>query len=193
MSGGGGSSGGTTVQKYEPPAYLQPYLEDEANRAAELGKTPLSYFSGQTYAGFSPETESALGLQTSRAMAGSPVTAAMQDELTKTLGGYYLDPTSNPAFQHAAGNIGAEVGGMFSRGGRYGSGAMANQAREALTDLAAKTYGNERDAMSRAMQFAPQAANQDYYDIAKLGEVGGIREDLAQQAINETMARQNFA
>ena len=42
------------------------------------------------------------------------------------------------------------------------------------------------------MMFAPQAANQDYFDIAKLSEVGGVKEDLSQQGINEAMQRFQF-
>ena len=39
---------------------------------------------------------------------------------------------------------------------------------------------------------APQAANQDYTDIAKLSEVGAARENQNQQQINEDVARFEF-
>lgn len=187
-----GGGGGTQVVKNDPPEWLKPFQIEIGQRASELSKTPLQFYPGQTYAGLSPETEAALQMQTQRALAGSPVTQAMQAELTRTLGGQYLDPTTNPAFQKGAQAIQSQVGSMFAGAGRYGSGAMANQAREALTDLAAKTYDAERQRQIQGMLFAPTAAAQDYADAAKLAEVGGVREDLAQQAINEAINRFNF-
>ena len=125
--------------------------------------------------------------------SGSPLTAAAQGELAKTLAGGYLDPAASPAFQKAARDIQARIGGMYAAAGRYGSGAMANQANEALSTLAAQTYGQERENMMRGLLFAPQLAQQDYFDVAKLAEVGGAREDLQQQLIDEAVARHNFA
>lgn len=192
---GGGGGGGTqqVVQKSDPWAGQQPFLNDIFARAQALSNTPQAFFPDQTYAGLSPESEAALQMQTRRAMAGSPLTSAAQSELTRTLSGAYLDPTQNPAFQKAAGDIQSRIAGMFSSSGRYGSGAMANQANEALASLAAQNYGQERENMMRGMMYAPQLAQQDYFDAAKLAEVGGTREDLAQQAINDAMARYNFA
>jgi len=192
---GGGSGGGgtqTTVQKSDPWAGQQGFLTDIFTRGQQQSYVPQTFFPGQTYAGLSPETEQSLQMQADRARAGSPLTAAAQGELTKTLSGDYLDPSQNPAFQKAAGDIQSRVAGMYSAAGRYGSGAMANQAREALSDLAAQTYGDERQRMVQGMLFAPTLANQDYTDAAKLAEVGGVREDLAQQGINEAMQRYNF-
>jgi hypothetical protein len=192
---GGGGGGGTqqVVQQSDPWIGQQPYLNEIFARAQALSNTPQSFFPGQTFAGLSPESETALQMQARRATAGSPLTAAAQGELTKTLSGDYLDPTRNPAFQKAAGDIQSRLGGMYSAAGRYGSGAMANQANEALASLAAQSYGQERENMMRGMMFAPQLAQQDYFDAAKLAEVGGTREDLAQQAINDAMARYNAA
>jgi hypothetical protein len=194
--GGGGSSGGgtqTTVQKSDPWAGQQPFLQQVYGLAqGAYGSTPMNYFPGQTYANLAPETEQALRMQAQRAQQGSPLTGAAQGELTKTLSGGYLDPTGNPAFQKAAGDIQSRIGGMFSSAGRYGSGAMANQANEALSNLAAQTYQGERDNMMKAGLLAPQIAQQDYFDASKLAEVGGVREDFAQQGINEQMARHQY-
>lgn len=192
---GGGGGGGTqqVVQQSDPWIGQQPYLNEIFARAQALANTPQSFFPGQTFAGLSPETEAALQMQARRATAGSPLTAAAQGELTRTLSGEYLDPTLNPAFQKAAGDIQLRLAGMYSAAGRYGSGAMANQANEALASLAAQAYGQERENMMRGMMFAPQLAQQDYFDAAKLAEVGGTREDLAQQAINDAMARYDAA
>jgi hypothetical protein len=40
---------------------------------------------------------------------------------------------------------------------------------------------------------APQLANQDYFDIAKLAEVGAAREGTEQQRIDDARARYEFA
>lgn len=192
---GGGGGGGTTqtIQQADPWAGQQPHLADVFQRAQALSHAPQSFFPEQTFAGLSPETQSALALQTGRALAGSPLTAAAQGQLTDTLSGMYLDPTGNPAFRRAANDIQSRIAGMYASAGRYGSGAMANQANEALSNLAAQSYNQERENMIRGMMFAPQLAQQDYFDLAKLAEVGGVREDLAQQAINEAIARHNYA
>lgn len=192
---GGGGGGGTqqVVQQSDPWAGQQPYLSEIFARAQGLANTPQTFFPGQTFASLAPETEAALQMQASRAASGSPLTAAAQGELMKTLGGGYLDPTVSPAFQKAAGDIQSRIGGMYSAAGRYGSGAMANQANEALSTLAAQTYGQERENMMRGLLFAPQLAQQDYFDAAKLAEVGGVREDLQQQLIDAAVARHGFA
>lgn len=195
MSTGGGGGGGTntTIQKSDPPEWLKPFQTEIGSAASSLYNTrPLSMFPGQTFAGLSPETQAALNMQTQRALAGSPVTSAAQTELTNTLSGQYLDPATNPAFQKASQQIAGQIAGQFEGAGRYGSGAMANQQREALTDLAAKTYGDERQRQVQSMLFAPQMAQQDYFDAAKLAEVGGVREDFTQQGINEAIERFNF-
>lgn len=193
---GGGGGGGSTqqvVQKSDPWAGQQPYLNEIFKRAQALSKVPQTFYPERTFARLSPETEAALQMQSTRAMMGSPITAAAQEELARTLSGAYLDPAMNPAFQKAAGDIQSRVAGMFSSAGRYGSGAMANQANDALAALAAQSYGQERENMLRGLALAPQLVQQDYIDAAKLAEVGGVREDLAQQAINDAMARHSFA
>ena len=49
MSGGGGKQ--TTVQKSDPPAYLQPFLTDIAQTAFRNSQTPPAFFPGPTFLG----------------------------------------------------------------------------------------------------------------------------------------------
>lgn len=49
MSGGGGKQ--TTVQKSDPPAYLQPFLTDIAQTAYRNSQTPPAFFPGPTFLG----------------------------------------------------------------------------------------------------------------------------------------------
>lgn len=199
--GGGGGGGGTTqtIQKSDPWAGQQDYLKDVYAKAQLASRNPMSFFPGQTYAGLSPETEMALQFQTGRALAGSPLTAAAQGELTKTLSGDYLS-AGNPHFsammQQVSNQITPQVNAQFAAANRGNSGAHANALTSALADagsrLAYENYGDERQRMVQGMLFAPQLAQQDYFDAAKLAEVGGVREDLQQQAINEAMQRHQF-
>lgn len=206
---GGGSSGGTTttVQKSDPWAGQQPYLQGGPGipgvmpEAARLyQQNPLQFYPGQTFAPLSSETETALQAQTNRALTGSPVTGAMNTELQKTLSGGYLDAASNPYLMPMAENIRAQVqpaiDARFAAGGRGQSGLGARAVSQGVTDALAtqayNNYNNERTNQMRAMMFAPQAAMNDYQDIAKLQEVGNVREDLQQQQINEAMQRFQF-
>lgn len=205
--GGGGSSSTNTVQKADPWAGQQPYLQGgngipglfpEANRLYQ--NNPLQFYQGQTFAGLSPETEMSLQMQTDRALSGSPLNNAAQQNLTDTLNGKYLDINTNPYLMPAADQIMAkvlpQVNAQFAGSGRGNSGLAARAASQGATDalggLAFQNYNAERTNQQRSALLAPQLAQQDYADAARLGEVGSVREDFAQQGINEAMQRQQF-
>ena len=132
MSGGGSGGGTTTVQKADPWEGQQPYLTGddartgifpEAERLYNQG--PMQFYPGQTYAGFSPESQLALAGQTQRAMQGSPLTDAAQSELQRTLSGEYLNASTNPYLMPLADQVSAEVlpriQGRFEGSGLTGS------------------------------------------------------------------------
>jgi hypothetical protein len=207
-SGGGGNSGGgggggtnTTVQKSDPWSGQQPYLTDVMGKAQETyNRGPMQYYTGQTYAPLSAETQVAQDLQAQRALSGSSLTTAAQDQLTKTMRGDYLDPATNPYLNAGAEQIRAKVlpqiDARFSGSGRTGSALAARAAGEGVSDAIAsqamQNYTQERQNQIRGMMFAPQMAQADYQDIARLGEVGAAKEDYQQQAINEDINRFNF-
>jgi hypothetical protein len=199
--GGGGGQTNTTVQKSDPWSGQQPYLTDVMGKAQETyNRGPMQYYSGQTYAPLSTETQTAQNLQAQRALNGSPLTAASQQQLTDTMAGKYLDPATNPYLNAGADQIRAKVlpgiDARFSGSGRSQSGLAARAAAEGVTDAIAgqamQNYTNERNNQVKGMMFAPSLANQDYADIARLGEVGAAREDYAQQGINDAINRFNF-
>lgn len=198
-SGGGNTT--TTVTNSDPWAGQQPYLTAGFQQAANLyDNNPLQYYPGQTYAPVSGETNAALTAQTNRAMNGSPLTGAAQGELMKTLNGDYLDAAKNPYLMAASDSIMAKtlpaINARFAASGRGQSGLGAKAAGEgvasAMSAAGLQNYQAERTNMQRAQLFAPQLANQDYFDIAKLGEVGAARESADQQGIDEAMNRFNF-
>ena len=203
MSSGGGGSGKTeTIQKSEPWKGQKNELYKIFGSARGLYNNPetdLSYFPGNTVAPFSPETEQAFAAQTQRAQTGSPLTGQNQQMIGETLGGNYLD-AGNPHFQQMAdrirGQVQPNIDARFAVAGAGGS-PLANRALglglgDAIGSLAYQNYGDERNNQFKASTLAPQAANQDYTDIAKLSEVGAARENQSQQQINEDVARFEF-
>ena len=121
MSKGAGEA--RSVQNIEPWATQQPYLTKGFERAESLyGQPGPSYYPGQTYVGFSPQTETALTAAQTRATAGSPLLQQSQAELLKQAQGQYLSPATNPYLQglynQMAGDVTAGVQSEFSKAGR---------------------------------------------------------------------------
>jgi hypothetical protein len=196
------TSGGTTTtnQSSEPWKAIQPDLLNMYGLASQYGQTPGSFFPGQTYSQPAEASINARNMQTQRAMNGSPVTDAMQGELTGVLGGQYLD-AGNPHFGAMADRITNKVtqgmNSTFGGTGRFGSGAHANALASELTSgigaLGYQNYNDERGRMMQGLSLAPAAANQDYIDIAALRDAGGQWEDNEQKFIDDQMARHNFS
>lgn len=215
---GGGESPSTVTQKTtsEPPAYLQPYLTEVAQGAqANYKSASPTYFPGQTYAGMSSPTSTALANTINRATTGNPLLPAAQGLNLATMRGQYLDPNSNPfarATVDAANrplidnymqNVAPGNDSRFSLAGRYGSNSHVNaqtQSQDALqrglAENSAGIYGNiyntERGYQNAAIGQAPGLAEADYGDIAKLAAAGTTQEGYSQQAIDAAIAKHNF-
>jgi hypothetical protein len=201
FKGGGGSSSGsqttTTVQKADPWSGQQPYLSDVFSQAQNqyYDKSTPSYYPNSTVVPFSPQTQQALDLQQNRALNGSPVETAANQQLTDTLNGNYLYGGSgfNAAYNAAANQIIPQVNSMFNNSGRTNSGLAQTAMTQALSDAFAGQYGNERENQMRAEAFAPTAINQDYTDISKLADVGSQNEELSSENLQDAINRYNFA
>lgn len=82
----------------------------------------------------------------------NPLYGMSDEELAKTVSGYYLNPDTNPYLSRTgdivAGKIGRAVDSRFEGAGRYGSGAhadlLATDIGNALTNLYGTNYANER-------------------------------------------------
>jgi hypothetical protein len=175
----------------EPAAFIKPYLTQAAQESQNLfNEGGQQYFTGSTYVPFSPESEISLQAQTARALQGSPLNQAAQQETLRTATGGYL--SGSPALQQELGRVQGLVNSQFAKGGGYRS--SANQ--EALTrDLSRAVIGNyntERQLQQQAIQNAPQMANIDYGDIQQLGQVGAAREDLFSRQLQDQINRFNF-
>jgi hypothetical protein len=199
MSKGAGEA--RSVQNIEPWATQQPYLTKGFERAESLyGQPGPSYYPGQTYVGFSPQTETALTAAQTRATAGSPLLQQAQSELLKQAQGQYLSPTTNPYLQglynQMAGDVTAGVQSAFAGSGRYGSGAnqavLARELGNLANQVYAPAYQQERANMQNVLFSAPQLAQADYQDIGRLRQVGAEREGLQEAALADAMQRYQY-
>lgn len=194
MPGGGG--GGTTNTVSQPWAGQQPYLTKGFQQAEQnVLNRPLSYFPNSTVVSFAPETQMALGAQANRALQGSPLNFAAQQQLGDTLGGQYF--TNSPGFQNAVqatmDAVRPSIDSTFAGAGRYGSGLHAQQLGKGFAQGLAPLYESERNRQIQAAGMAPGVANQDYFDIAQLGNVGQQRQGQAGLELQDSINRFNFA
>jgi hypothetical protein len=201
----------TTTTAVDPN--IQPYLTyglEEAKKQYQTGGP--KFYPGQGYVGPSTATQTALQALQARAMAGNPLLAQAQGNVSGMIAGDYLggNPFFQGAFQPAATaaqtafqkSIG-DISSAASKAGRYGSGAMGDLQSQAagtfaqkLADTAGKlsyeNYAQERQNQMRALGMAPGLAEADYGDINKLLGAGQLGEGYQTSALQADMARYNF-
>lgn len=218
MSKGGGSSSGpttTTRTVAEPWKGVQPFMTQAFKDAtAQYVRGAPGYYPNATVAPLSGYTTGAIDWQADRAKAGSPLTQAAQQQLTKTMGGDYLsagnpyfsravEAATRPMIQNYNEVLAPQVDSAFSGAGRYGSDAHAtatargqegllNQIGDTTSQMAMQNYDSERMNQIRGMLFAPELAQQDYLDIAQLGAAGQGLDAYNQQQINANIDKYNY-
>jgi hypothetical protein len=220
MSGGGGESKSTSTQQAQtgPPQFIEGYLQTGINNLVDLyNKNPNApaYFPGSTVAPFSSTTEQALKALEARGAGGSPLTGAAQTQLTDTITGKYLDPTTNPQFKAALeashapyvdefmGTVIPGITSAFEGSGRTGSPAHQMAVDRATTGLnrtisdadakaGADYFTTARGQQIAASGMAPTLANQDFIDINQLGTAGQARDNQAQALIDADVAKYNY-
>lgn len=183
----------------EPWSGVQRFLS-QGYRAAESDvlNRPQEFFPGQTFVGYSPETEQALAAQTQRAGA-NPLLGQAQDYTSGVIGGDYLnanpylDQLSDSVLSSVMPQVSSQFGGAS---GRFGSPAMAEAlgrgVSRGMAPFLFQEYGAERGRQQQAAQMAPGLAREDYFDIGQLGQVGAARENLERQALQDEISRFNF-
>jgi len=210
--GGGGQQTSKTSSELDPT--VRPFVEYGLQEAKGLYQTPgPSYFPGQTYIAPSSQTQASLQAAEQRALAGSPLVSAAQQQQLGTIGGGYLS-AGNPYFTQAlagptqqatqAYNDAIKAAqGTASMAGRYGSGVSAdiqNRAAQTLSntlankygELAYQNYATERGLQNQAALNAPQMAAADYADIQQLANVGKTAEGYQQTALQSAIDRYNY-
>ena len=212
--GGGGSGGGTSETKTQLDPTIAPFVQYGLQEAKGLYQTDTpTYYPGQTYIGPSAQTQTALQAAQNRALMGSPLLPAAQQQQLGAIQGNYLS-AGNPYFTQAlAGPTQAATQAYndaikaaqstTSMAGRYGSGVSAdiqNRAANTLANTLANTYGNlayqnyatERGLQNQAVMNAPALAQADYADISQLANVGRTAEDYQKTALQADIDRFNF-
>lgn len=200
MSGGGSQPSNTTsTTTQEPPQYAIPYLQQAAQESQNLyGRGPNQYYEGQTVTPFSAETEGSLQGITARAKNGSQVNRNASGYTADVLGGKYLNsnPYIDATFNQAAQGTRSQLDSQFARSGRNigaSEAARADQLNQLATQIYGGNYANERAQQTSVLGMAPGIANQEYYDLAQLGQVGQTREDLTSRNIADQVARHDYA
>jgi len=216
-----------TTSQIDPA--LRPFLTQGLERARELfltGPQP-TFFPGQTYVTPSEATTEAISQQEALARAQSPSLQAAQQAYQASLGqigqtaagGFLqgspyqqamLQAATRPLTQQFGEQVLPGISSLYSRAGRYGSGAMeralggATEAYgRALGDVSAnivgQDYARERGLQQQAQmgqaalaQLAPSFYQQQFLPSQTLAQVGAAREAIAAQPLQEQMARFQF-
>jgi hypothetical protein len=218
----------TTSTSSIDPALL-PYLQTGLERAQSLfltGEQPR-FFEGQTYVSPSAQTQEALSQQEALARQQSPVLQQAQQAYQQALGGIgqtaqggflqgspfqqqAMQAATRPLEQQFSNQVLPNIASLYSKSGRYGSGAMQNalgQATEGFgralgdvtSNMANQQYMAERGLQQQAQlgqaqlaAAAPSIYGQQFIPSQQLAQVGAAREAIAAQPLQEQMQRFQF-
>jgi hypothetical protein len=206
---GGGGGGSTTTSGIDPT--IKPYVQYGLEEAKRQYETPgAAFFPGQTYVSPSEATQTALQAAQTRAMSGSPIQAAANQEYLSTVQGRGV----NPFLEGALAGTTRQAEEAYTRGvqglqskassmGRYGSSAMGQQVgqaqdifgrnlAESAGQLAYNSAEAERTRQMQAVAGAPAFAQADYQDIQKLLTAGQGQESYEQKALQDAINRYNY-
>ena len=210
------------------PALL-PYLTQGLERAQSLfltGEQPR-FFEGQTYVSPSAQTQEALAQQEALARQQSPVLQQAQQAYQQALGGIgataggsflganpyqqqMMQAATRPLEQQFSQSVLPNIASLYSKSGRYGSGAMQGalgQATESYgralgditSNIAGQQYMAERGLQQQAQlgqaqlaATAPSIYGQQFIPSQQLAQVGAAREQIAAQPLQEQMQRFQF-
>ncbi len=207
MGGGGGTQESTTRTELSPE--FKPYVNFALQQARGIYEGMPQ--APETLAvAPSAATQQALQMAQERAMAGSPLLQAAQQQNLAMVQGQGVNPFLAGALQAAyQPTIEAQqeafrgLQSQLSSAGRYGSDAGAQLAQRAgagfgraigdiQNQMAFASAEAERNRQQRAVETAPTLAAQDYSDIQRLLQAGQGAEAYQQQAIQGQLAAQNI-
>ena len=206
---GGGGGGSTTTSGIDES--IKPYVTYGLEEAKRQYQAPgAQFFPGQTYVSPSEATSQALQAAQQRAISGSPIQQAAQQEYLSTVQGRGV----NPFLEGALAGTTRQATEAYTRGvqglqsqassmGRYGSNAMGQQVgqaqdvfgrnlAESAGQLAYQSAEAERNRQMQAVANAPAYAQADYMDIQKLLTAGQGQESYQQKALQDAINRYNF-
>jgi hypothetical protein len=226
--GGGDDKGGNTMQTSNtaqttgPNPFLAPQLQTIGNKAFDWTNqniTAPGYFPGGTVAPQGARTGAAetMLFQTAANGLNDPNSASNvgRNFALDTIGGKYLDPASNPAYQgwlEASFRPQAEqfrdilapsIDSKFAGSGRTAGGAHFDTTMRGVQDLeraqadaAAKSalglYQGERNNQFAAAGMLPQFQNMDYQNLAGLLQAGQSSDAYAQSLLDDQNAKYSY-
>ena len=200
MSGGGSPSNVTQTQVTQLPQYLTDANTFGAGRAQSLYNTGgPAFYPGQQVAPFSPMQEQYLTGVQNLATQGSPLTQAAQQQDTNIVNGQYMNPATNPylqqTFDYAANAVQNKVGSEFAGAGRNPEASVAVQ-NDQMNQLANQIYGGNyqfgAQQQAQAIQQANPLANENWFNLAQLGNAGQQVQGQAQQMIGANQNLYNY-
>jgi len=205
-----------TESKVTP--YRQHQLDAILADIEMAGNKPFTFFGDQTYAGFDPlQTEALQGREAfAREQMPGMIDPAMQAwqstlsapdvasnpyvqgmlEQQQRLANRNLEENILPMLSDQA-SIQGGVGGFGGTGHRISEGLAAGRTQEALLNEAAKTqlgaYGQGLGQQQYGLSATPGMMSIGMSPYDTLAGVGGAYQGMDQNAINEAMARHEFA
>lgn len=197
--------GGTSTTNQEIPEELKPLATEYTKQAMALSNQPWQGYSGQRFADMNGLQGAGLGMAADRAMNGSAVMNAGQQNVMDTLNGNYLN--GNPYLDQMFGNAANRITDAYSRGTaaqtdaaaarsrNYGGSAWQEQTQanqqglgDSLSSLASNIYGQnyaqERQNQLSAWNAAPTYGNAAYQDASQLMNAGQMLQDQQQQGLD---------
>lgn len=206
---GGGGGGSTTTSGIDPT--IKPYVTYGLEEAKRQYQAPgAEFYPGQTYVSPTAATQLALQAAQQRAISGSPIQAAANQQYLSTVQGQGV----NPFLEGALAGTNRQATEAYTRGvqdlqskassmGRYGSSAMGQQVgqaqdifgrnlAESAGQLAYQSAEAERNRQMAAIQGAPAYSQADYQDIQKLLTAGQGQESYQQKELQDAINRWNY-
>jgi hypothetical protein len=205
---------------------LRPFLTEGLRQAQNLflGGNQPQFYPGQTYVSPSQQTLDALATQEAIARSGAPTLQQAQGAYQQSLGGLgftgaggflqgspyqqaAMESAIRPIQQQFSNQVLPGVASLYSKAGRYGSGAMQN-ALQAATEAQTRAIGditgsmaNQQYQFERGLQqqalgqqaqlaaAAPSIYSQQFLPSQQLANIGAAREQIAQMPLQESMNR----
>ena len=203
----------TTIQKTEPPAYLQPFLTDIARQAQDaFREVPQGGFQGDLVAPVDPRQREALSSQESIARGlgsfGANTQEVANQQFDRILSGDILDPVNErftPQSADTAGVISAALDPVQQRlqeqilpgiaSDAISAGAFGGTRQDTLENRALREFSREAGNIAANINYADFARTEDqrFNDLLSIREFAPELEKINQAAILTAPELQNQA
>ena len=192
----------TTTTRTELPPEISRGVNIGVDAAiGDLRGPPLQNAPFNTVTPFSDDTNLALNMARDRAIGGSPVTDAASNLVTDTLRGGFLpggenqNPFVDQFIQKQIERSRTGLDTQFAGSGRNLQAqfpARAEQVNNLVNEIGLNLFNQERNRQQGALGAAIPLANQDFFDIAQLANVGGTVEGKTGEIIQDRLNRFNL-